>query len=185
MIAEPGPSQRIARPAAMLPPLPALPFLVALPLLLALAACEDAAGPNLRAGGADEIVVAFGQPTDAYPSDDWDLVSGELEGDTLVLRIQHAGGCRDHEYWLLAVDDWIRLPDAGPTPTYGVPLRLAHEAHGDPCEALLSPTLRFGLGPLRAAFRSTHGPGPARLLLQITDGRDGFAIHVFDWRVEG
>lgn len=157
------------------------PGLVALAFTTLAFTCQDPAAPRDTPGPEDRIIVAFGQDVSAYPTDDWELAEGALDGDTLALTVQYAGGCRDHEFRLLAVDDWIPLPDAGPTPTVGVPLLLSHDADDDPCEAWLTTTLRFGLDPLRDAYRDAYGDGLARLLLQITDGRDGFAIHVFDW----
>lgn len=143
--------------------------------------CSDPSGPGSLATERDRIVVAFHTDTSGYPDDDWELLEGGVDGDTLQLRVRYGGGCRTHRFWLLAVDDWIPLPDFGPIPTVGVSLRLSHDAAGDPCDALVAEGLRFGLEPLRAAYRERYGTGPARLLLQITDGRDGLAIVVFDW----
>jgi hypothetical protein len=142
--------------------------------------CDDPVAP---AGSESAIIIAFGEDVSGYPQDDWDLVDGSLVGDTLELRVRYAGGCEEHRFRLLAVDDWIDLPTFGPISTYGVPLLLSHDANGDACEAALTGTLRFGLEPLRDAYRDRYGAGPARLLLQITDGRDGFAIHIFDWLI--
>lgn len=156
--------------------------LAALAVLVALGpSCHDPTGPRSRLGSDREIVVAFGRDPSAYPDDDWDLVEGAVDGDTLQLRVRYVGGCRPHRFRLLAVDDWIPLPDFGPIPTVGVELRLSHDAVGDRCEALVTETLRFGLEPLGTAYRERYGGGPARLLLQITDGRDGLGIVVFDW----
>ncbi len=143
--------------------------------------CHDPVAP---AGSDDEIIVAFGLDTSRYPQDDWDLVDGGVVADSLELRVAFTGGCEEHRFRLLAVDDWIPLPDFGPISTVGVALLLSHDAGGDTCEAALTRTFRFGLDPLRRAYRARYGDGPARLLLQITDGRDGFAISVFDWMLE-
>jgi hypothetical protein len=158
---------------------------VVLSALLALGVAACAEDPTGLPEPDEDVIIAFGEDTSHYPAADWYFVAGELVGDTLEVEVEYSGGCRDHEFWLLAIDDWVPLPDAGPVPTVGVGLRLAHEDNEDRCEALLRSTLRFGLEPLRRAYRQEYAPGPARILLQIPDGRDGFAIHVFEWQLGG
>lgn len=143
--------------------------------------CRDPAGPE----GSDTIIVAFEADTSTYPRDDWRLVDGAVVGDSLELTVEHAGGCEEHAFWLLAVDGWVDFPDAGLTPTVGVPLELAHDARGDACEALITRPLSFHLAPLEVAFRERYGTGPATLLLQLPAGRDAAEVHTFGWTVNG
>lgn len=133
-------------------------------------ACDEGDDLFLPPPG-EEIVVAFEDGPSRFPTADWSLREAELEGDDLVLEIQHAGGCAEHRYWILAVEGFITLPAGSPIETGAVPIRLAHDNGGDLCEALLVRTVRRGLAPLRNAYRELHPDGPARILLRIAEGR--------------
>lgn len=117
------------------------------------------------------IIVAFGDDLDRWPRDDWDFMDAAVVGEGLELTVAHGGGCQSHEFWLLAVDGFQSLHDAGPTPTLTVPILLAHDAHDDPCDAYLTRTDTFDLQPLRAAFRDAVTDGPARIILRIPAGQ--------------
>lgn len=165
-------------------------LVAALTLLFATAgwACDGAVGPGEPRGLPDPndgngILVAFGDDLSVYPEDDWELVSGEVVADSLRLEVQYSGGCADHDFWLLAVHGWTPLPDGSVVRKVGVDLLLPHEDHDDACDALLTRTLQFDLSPLGDAFRREFGAAPGGILLQLTDGRDGFATYVFDWPV--
>ena len=137
----------------------------------AITACEaDPTGPRLPEPG-DRIIVAFDQSLDPWPRDAWDLVDANVIDDYLELATEYGGGCRTHQLWLLAVDGWERLPDAGVTPTAAVPILLAHEANDDPCEALIRRTERFDLAPLRAEFTEFFDTTTGRIILRIPTGQ--------------
>jgi hypothetical protein len=48
-----------------------------------------------------------------------------------------------------------------------VAARLAHDADGDPCRALLTSTLRFDLSPLRGHFEASYGPGRGTVVIGL------------------
>ncbi len=80
-----------------------------------------------------------------------------LDGDTLLVRVQYAGGCSDHAFALAA--------DARGDTTV---LALRHDAAGDACEALVYDELRLALPePLPGAgpvvLRNPQGGPPFRL----------------------
>lgn len=137
--------------------------------ILALAAAACAGDPTLpEPGGA--IVVAFSEPLDRWPADDWDLVDTATVDGGLELTVAHAGGCRNHDFWLVAVNGFHELYSFGPTPLVSVPVLLAHDAHGDACEAYITRTQTYDLQPLLAAFRDVYAT-PGRLLLRIPKGQ--------------
>ena len=118
-----------------------------------------------------EIIVAFDDDLDRWPRDDWDLVDLRLDGDAAEITVSYGGGCRQHELWLLAVDGFEHLPDAGITPTVAVPVLLAHDAHDDPCEQLVINTEEFRLQPLREAFEEELGTSVGRIILKVPAGQ--------------
>lgn len=142
-------------------------------LVGALAICGGAGscdGDPVRPEPGGEIIVAFDQDLDRWPRDDWDFVDAGVVDGALELSVAYGGGCRTHQLWLLAVDGFQALPDAGPVPTVAVPLLLAHDAYGDPCDAYITRTDTFDLQPLRATFRNAFGSGPGRVILRIPTG---------------
>lgn len=91
------------------------------------------------------------------PKDDVAFKSVEVQGDTLVVRVMHSGGCGPHTYELL----WSGSFQKSAAGESQAELVLAHDAHGDMCEALLNRTASFDLGPLKQRWReqnkSEHG----------------------------
>ena len=80
-----------------------------------------------------------------------------LDGDTLHVRVEYSGGCRDHAF---ALESTTR----GDTTL----LSLRHDAGGDGCEALVYDELRLALPePIEAAgpvlLRNPQGGVPFRL----------------------
>jgi hypothetical protein len=153
-----------------------------LPILLLATAttCRDPSGPALS-GGTGLIAVAFGTEPSDYHLDPWELVEGAVEEDTLRLDVRYSGGCVEHDFTLAAVEDWIDLPTFGPTPSTAVPVLLAHDGHDDACDAIIGVTLRFGLEPLRDAYRQQYGSGPGRIVLRLIDGRSDVPVDIYDW----
>ena len=146
-------------------------------LALATSACDVA--QITSADSADVVPVREGDT--GWPDADWTLLDASLDGDILTVRLQYPGGCAIHEFDLLAVGGWIDLPDAGPTPTVAMELRIAHDDHGDRCEALLTEVLRFDLSPLRAAYRRDRGTGPARVILRLPVAQGATDTVSLDW----
>ena len=97
------------------------------------------------------------------PKDDIAIKSLEVQGDTLVARVMHSGGCKQHTYDLL----WSGTFQKSAEGTNQVELVLAHDANGDSCEALLNRTASFDLTPLKRQWREhyqfEHGTVELRL----------------------
>lgn len=138
----------------------------ALLLAAALSSCgrEDPTLPALHPSDeAARIVVALDADTTALPRDPFRIESAAVEGDTLRLRVSAGGGCREHEFALLAVGGWR---ESYPVQ---VPLFLAHDAHGDPCRAIVSFDLRYDLRPLAGAYREAYQAQSDSVFLDIPD----------------
>ncbi len=97
------------------------------------------------------------------PKDDIAIKSLEVQGDTLVARVMHSGGCKQHTYDLL----WNGTFQKSAEGTNQAELVLAHDANGDSCEALLNRTASFDLTPLKRQWREhyqfEHGTVELRL----------------------
>lgn len=122
----------------------------------------------------NRILIDLGDPTYTWPKDPWTLQDARVDDASLLLTVSYSGGCKPHEFWLVAVGDWEVLPNAGPIPLVAVPLLLAHDDHADPCDALVSLPLEYDLEPLRSAYHRRFGFGPATVLLRMPE-RQGAA----------
>jgi hypothetical protein len=96
-----------------------------------------------------------------WPMDPWTFRSHALHGDTLTLSIEYGGGCHVHRFALL-VDPAFR--ESHPVQ---VSARLAHDADGDPCRALILEDLRFDLAPLRRHYQDAYGQGPGTIAIVL------------------
>ncbi len=108
------------------------------------------------------------------PKDDLILKGVELQGNTLVARVMHSGGCKPHTYELL----WNGTFQKSAAGEAQVELVLAHDANGDSCEALLNRTASFDLGPLARRWREQnkgeHGAVELRFAGSQITGRYSF-----------
>lgn len=96
-----------------------------------------------------------------WPTDPWSYVAHQVVGDTLSLDVQYGGGCREHRFALL-VDPAFMESDP-----VQLSARLAHDADGDPCRALLRRTLRFDLSRVREQYTASYGTGGGTVVIGL------------------
>ena len=75
----------------------------------------------------------------SLPADPFSPDTVYIQGDCLEISVAYGGGCRNHDFFLSL------LPAMGPFPV----LTLAHDAHGDICEAWITDALSFDITSLR------------------------------------
>ena len=140
-------------------------FAMAVSVMLAAGACGNDHGPVdlTEADRPGRIVVNFAGVIDRLPRDQWQLEEARIDGDTLRLRVVHGGGCARHTYGLVAWNGWL---ESFPVQ---VGVVLLHDAKNDPCDALLTPTLRFDLKPLREAFVKAYGGPSGTIVINLDD----------------
>ncbi|HMS03064.1 MAG TPA: hypothetical protein PKE51_08820 [Gemmatimonadaceae bacterium] len=97
----------------------------------------------------------------AWPTAPWEYLAHRLDGDTLSLDIQFAGGCASHRFALLIDPAFMESQPVQ------VAARLAHDAGGDACRALLLRTLRFDLTRLRERYAASYGAGPGTVVIGL------------------
>jgi len=130
---------------------------------------------DLLVRGISPIIIDWtSQPAD-WPSDQLLFRAHLLEGSTLSLDVEYGGGCAAHELDLVAWGGWL---ESFPVQ---VNVLLAHEAHDDPCDALIYRTLQFNLTPLREDYEASYGvgePGETTIVLRLSvpDGGEVRAV---------
>ena len=149
-------------------------------LLVFALACADPSDPGAVPNGtwsaADtwtgQIIITDDPRDPRWPSDPVTINSAALTGDSLVLSVSFGGGCREHSFLLLGGGLWA---ESYPVQT-GV--RLAHESNNDPCDAMLSRTLKFDLVPLKVAYGKSYGTGPG--IMRINIGGSALSV-LYQW----
>jgi hypothetical protein len=136
----------------------ALLFCALLAMGTAAAGCS---GASMVEPPEEVNVVRMGPLPERFPADRAAITRAVLDGDELVLDVEHSGGCAEHDFALYAGG----FRESEPVQTV---LHLAHDAHGDPCRALVRRELRFHLGPLQDAYRRSYGRG-GTLVLQVAE----------------
>ena len=102
-------------------------------------------------------------PPDSLQLDPFQLQVVRVSGDTLFVEVGHGGGCREHTYALFMSP--AAFLESAPVQAN---LFLRHNAHDDPCDAWLQPTLAFDLRPVAALYQQSYG-GLDEIILNVYD----------------
>ena len=115
------------------------------------------------------VVVPKSLETGDFFADQVFIREAEIEGDVLSLRVQFGGGCRTHDFYLVASS--LFMESEPPQ----VNVLLSHDGHGDLCRAFLTEDLAFDLGPLKRkdleGFTGAPGTESGSLILRL-EGHD-------------
>ena len=121
------------------------------------AACSNTVEPgrlngywSLTQTWAGQVIITENTDDPQWPADPVTIHSATVRGDSLELDVAFGGGCRDHMFLLLSDGAWM---ESNPVQ---VGVRLAHDARGDNCKALVSRLLRFDLTPLKVAYNAAY-----------------------------
>lgn len=96
-----------------------------------------------------------------WPRDPAHIEKAEVFGDVLSLRVSYSGGCREHGFQLIASRQFME------SYPLQVSTHLAHDAHGDACEALIVEDLLFDLTPLKKFYQDAYRSPSGTLLLRL------------------
>jgi hypothetical protein len=88
-----------------------------------------------------------------------------IDDERLRLYTSFGGGCQHHAFALLV--DRAFMESNPPR----LRTRVAHDARGDMCKAIVLQTLEVALQPVREHFHQSYGTGPGSVVLLI-DGRE-------------
>jgi hypothetical protein len=137
--------------------------------------CRDgvpsSATPNAFTDGAVAVVANVNDS--AWPRDALTIDSVAVIADTLRLAVRYGGGCRPHRVALLLGNAFM---ESYPVQVHA---RLAHDAAGDMCKALVARTVDFDLTTLKRRYRASYGAGAAVVVLNLA-GYSGSVRYAFD-----
>lgn len=126
------------------------------------AACDHAI--NARPAGDTAVVITNRSPDDLR-HDAFAVERADVRGAALHLIVTSGGGCREHDYELF-------MTPAVFMESYPVQanLYLWHDAHNDPCDAIVRDSLMFDLAPIGRLYAQMYGP----------DGQVNLNLHDFE-----
>ena len=106
---------------------------------------------NVRTHGAPVVVLDDVAPA-SLQLDSFTLREVRIEGRTLLVDVSHSGGCAEHGYQLYMSP--ASFDESAPVQAS---LWLQHEDNDDPCDGIMSETLRFDLSPVLDLHRELYG----------------------------
>ena len=138
-------------------------------LVIAVVACSDATEPlpdGWTPGGswAGQVVVTRTVDSPPWASDPVTIQSAEVDGDSLELSVSFGGGCREHDFGLVTNGVFA---ESYPVQTW---VKLAHDANGDMCRAMLARTLRFDLSPLKTLYNTSYRTTTGIMVIHVAAG---------------
>lgn len=149
--------QRFANLSTLLALTGFLPFVIG---------CDNATSTNVvRPGLASQTIdIRPGVGPDVL-ADDVVVERAWIDGSTLRIDVSFSGGCAPHDFGAIAPAAFMEsLP-------VGLPVYLRHQAHGDPCEAIMRRSLAFEIRPaVQLHLKQYHAAGPFVLALTTSSG---------------
>ncbi|HSA54651.1 MAG TPA: hypothetical protein VLE53_03055 [Gemmatimonadaceae bacterium] len=122
--------------------------------------------------GRGRVVLVPDAHAPGWPSDPLTIGEVSIAGDTIRIGVSFGGGCREHRLQLLAETTWM---ESNPVQVHA---RVAHDAGGDACEALIHGTLHFDLAPLRRMYQAAYQTTTGRIWLRLA-GAEGVIVYEF------
>ena len=107
------------------------------------------------------IVEDPGRGTDLWGADPFVLNAAAIAGDTLTVNVSYGGGCREHQFTLLASNVFME--------SYPVQLglSLAHEANGDLCRVWLTEDQTFDLTSIKRMYQAAYRQDAGTIILRL------------------
>ena len=123
--------------------------------------------------GGVVIVGEAGRGTDRWGTDPFVLNAATITGDTLTVNASYGGGCRTHEFTLVASDVFLE--------SYPVQLAvaLAHEANGDLCRAWLTEEHDFDLTPIKRMYQNAYRQDAGTIILCLEHAPEPVLFYEF------
>lgn len=117
--------------------------------------------------------VFIGDAGDRFGTDEYDLNSATITDDTLNISVSYGGGCKEHEFTLIASEAFL---ESFPVQ---LPVSIAHNANGDTCEAYPTENYRFDLTPIKTMYQEAYQQEAGTIILRLKDAPDGELVYEF------
>lgn len=117
--------------------------------------------------------VVIGGNTKEFGTDRYVLNAATITGDMLRINVSYGGGCRTHQFTLIASDSFLE--------SFPVQLRitLAHNANNDLCRAWLTEDYHLDLTPIKAMYQEAYRQKAGTIVLRLKDAPDRNLVYEF------
>lgn len=112
---------------------------------------------------ADPIILSFGTTRSDYIMAPYAIEDARVDGDDLYLQVSYTGGCEEHLFELVALNDFLASQPVQ------ADLLLTHDANMDNCESLVKEDLKFSLLSIKEEYKIVFKTDTGSLTLRIQD----------------
>ena len=100
---------------------------------------------------------------DKFANDSFVLNDATITGDALTINVSYSGGCKNHEFTLVASDSFLE--------SFPVQLSayIVHNANDDTCEAYPTANYRFDLTPIKTIYQEAYRQEAGTIILRLKD----------------
>ena len=109
------------------------------------------------------VVIADGDQN----TDDYNLESATLVGDTLTIDVAYGGGCEDHQFTLIASETFM---ESDPVQ---LSVSIVHNANNDPCERWVEEAYHFDLTPIKTKYQQVYQQDAGTIVLNLANLPEG------------
>lgn len=124
--------------------------LIAACIAIIVVGCDHSIGARIL--GSMPVEISDMAPED-LKKDGFSYGDSYINGSALHLTVVSGGGCRDHDYTLTMTPSVFMESYPVQANIY-----LRHDANGDPCDAVVTDSVAFGLTPIIDLYRQMYGP---------------------------
>ena len=117
--------------------------------------------------------VFIGDVGNRFGADEFDLNTATIEGDILKVNLSYSGGCKSHEFTLVASD---LFHESSPVQ---LSIYIAHNANGDTCEAYPTEDYHFNLTPIKNLYHKHYWQDAGTIILQLKDAPESELVYKF------
>ena len=110
---------------------------------------------------------------DKFGTDEYTLNTAIIKDDTLKLNVSYSGGCKNHEFTLIASESFL---ESFPVQ---LPIFVAHNANGDTCEAYPTEDYHFDLTPIKTMYQEAYQQEAGTIILRLKDAPNGELVYEF------
>jgi hypothetical protein len=94
--------------------------------------------------------------------DPYSILSAEIKGDYLLVRVQYGGGCREHQFESITNFAFLEnIDEEGNSFPSTLRMVIKHNGNGDNCRAIIQKEILFDL-------QNTQDKGQKEILIQLT-----------------
>ena len=134
---------------------------------------DDDGPEEAKRRGATVISDDDTDATDRWGKDAFELNEAAITGDSLAVEVSYGGGCRDHQFTLVASGAFM---ESDPVQ---INVALAHNANEDPCERWVTEGYLFDLTPIKALFQKAYQQDSGVIVLQLKDAPADALVYEF------